>query len=343
MNKIIECVPNFSEGRDMAVIEKIAAEIKKVPDAILLNIDPGKDTNRTVVTFAGSPEAAAKAAFRAIKKAAAVIDMSKHSGAHARMGATDVCPFVPVAGVTMEECVEIAKKVGKRVGEELNIPVFLYGEAASREDRRRLPDIREGEYEALPEKLKREDFQPDFGKAVFNPKAGATVVGARGFLIAYNVNINTKNVKIARKIANRIRESGRLVRNKETGERERVPGTLKALQGGGWYMAEYQMAQVTVNIMDYKITPIYRVFEECERFAAQFDVRVTGSELVGMVPLEAMLDVGRHYLQKQGSPIGGSEDEMVRLAAQSLGMGELSEFKLEDRIIEYKLRKTGSD
>ena len=191
MHKIVECVPNFSEGRDMAVIKKITDEINKVPDAVLLNIDPGKDTNRTVVTFAGSPEAVAEAAFLAIKKAAEVIDMSKHRGAHARMGATDVCPFVPVAGVTMEECVEIAKKVGKRVGEELNIPVFLYGEAASREDRRRLPDIREGEYEALPEKLKREDFHPDFGGAAFNSKAGAIVIGARGFLIAYNVNINT--------------------------------------------------------------------------------------------------------------------------------------------------------
>ena len=341
MNKIVECVPNFSEGRDMAIIEKITDEIKKVPDAALLDVDPGKDTNRTVVTFAGSPEAVAEAAFQAIKKAAEVIDMSKHTGAHARMGATDVCPFVPVAGVTMADCVEITNKVGKRVGEELKIPVYLYGEAATREERRRLPDIREGEYEALPEKLKREDFQPDFGEAVFNPQAGATVIGARGFLIAYNVNINTRNVKKAKRIANRIREKGRMVRNKETGERDRIPGTLKALQGGGWYMADYNMAQVTVNIMDYKITPIWRVFEECERFGAECGVRVTGSELVGMVPLEAMLDVGRHYLEKQGSSPGVSEEEMVRIAAQSLGMSEISPFVKEDRIIEYKLRKKG--
>lgn len=341
MNKIVECVPNFSEGRDMVIIKEITDEIEKVPGAVLLDVDPGKATNRTVVTFAGSPEAAAEAAFQAIKKASEVIDMSKHTGAHARMGATDVCPFVPVSELTMEDCVEIAKKLGKRVGEELKIPVYLYAEAATREDRRRLPDIREGEYEALPEKLKRKNFKPDFGEPIFNKKSGATVIGARKFLIAYNVNLNTRKVLIAKKIANRIREKGRMVKNKETGIREHVPGILKEVQGGGWYIDEYNMAQVTVNIMDYKTTPIYRIFEECEKLAAEFGARVTGSELVGMVPLEAMLDVGRYYLKKQGSSTGVSEEEIVRIAAQSLGMSEISEFKNEERIIEYKLRKKG--
>ncbi|MCP5105247.1 MAG: glutamate formimidoyltransferase, partial [bacterium] len=243
MKKIVECVPNFSEGRDMAVMDKITDEIKKVEGAGLLDVDPGKDTNRTVVTIAGPPDAVLEAAFQAIKKASEVIDMSKHSGAHSRMGATDVCPFVPVSGVTMEDCVEIAKKLGERVAEELNIPIYLYEEAAAVEERRSLAYIREGEYEALPEKLKQEKYKPDFGEPVFNAKSGATVTGAREFLIAYNVNLNTRDVKIARKIANRIREKGRMVKNKETGVKEQVPGTLKAVRGVGWYIDEYNMAQ----------------------------------------------------------------------------------------------------
>ncbi len=341
MRKIVECVPNFSEGRDMAALEKITDEIKKVPGAELLDVDPGRDTNRTVVTFAGDPDAVMEAAFLAIKKASEVIDMSKHSGAHPRMGATDVCPFVPVSGVTMEDCVEIAKKLGQRVAEELNIPIYLYEEAATSKERRSLAYIREGEYEALPEKLKQEKYKPDFGEPVFNAKSGATVIGAREFLIAYNVNLNTRDVKIARKVANRIREKGRIVKKKGTGKSEHVPGTLKKVRAVGWYIDEYHMAQISVNLLNYKVTPLYRVFEEADKFARESGIRVTGSELVGLIPLEAMLETGRHFLKLQGSTTGVSEKELVRVAIQSLGMEELGPFDPEHKIIEYKLRKKG--
>jgi glutamate formiminotransferase / formiminotetrahydrofolate cyclodeaminase len=341
MNKIVECVPNFSEGRDMEVIEKITDEIKKVPGAELLDVDPGKDTNRTVVTIAGEPEAVAEAAFQAMKMAGQLIDMSKHSGAHARMGATDVCPFVPVSGITMEECVDVAKKLAQRVAEELTIPTYLYEHAAATEERRSLAWIREGEYEALPEKLKTEKYKPDFGEAVFNAKSGATVIGAREFLIAYNINLNTRDVKIARKIANRIREKGRSIKNKETGKKEQVPGTLKAVRGVGWYIDEYNMAQLSFNLLNYNITPVYRVFEEAERFAQEFGVRVTGSELVGLMPLEAVVQCGRHFLQKQGSTTGVSENELIRIAVQTLGLEEISEFDNDHKIIEYKIKTKG--
>ncbi len=341
MKKIVECVPNFSEGRDMTVMEKITDEIKKIAGVELLDVDPGKDTNRTVVTFAGDPDAALEAAFQAIKKASELIDMSKQHGAHPRMGATDVCPFVPVSGVTMADCVEIAKKLGKRVAEELHIPIYLYEEAAASEERRSLAYIREGEYEALPEKLKKEEFKPDFGEPVFNARSGATVIGAREFLIAYNVNLNTRDVKIARKIANRIREKGRTVTNKDTGEKEQEAGTLKAVRAVGWYMPDYNMAQISVNLLNYKITPLYSVFEECDKFAREFGVRVTGSELVGLIPLEAMLETGRHFLKLQDNSTGVSEKELVRIAVQSLGMAELAPFNAEHKIIEYKLRKKG--
>lgn len=341
MNKIVECVPNFSEGRDMAVIEQIGAEIKKIAGVELLDVDPGRDTNRTVVTFAGNPDGVGEAAFQAIKKAAELIDMSRHNGAHPRMGATDVCPFVPVAGVTMAECIEIARKLGRRVAEELAIPVYLYEEAASSEERKSLAFIRAGEYEGLAEKLKDKEFKPDFGKAVFNAKAGATVIGAREFLIAYNINLNTRNVKLAKEIANRMRERGRTVKNPETGVKETIPGTLKAVRAVGWYIPEYQMAQISVNLLNYNVTPLYRVFEEAERLAAEFGVRVTGSELVGLIPLEALLQVGRHYLRKQGGCLGIAEKELVRTAVQSLGLAEISAFKPEHKIIEYRFRKTG--
>jgi glutamate formiminotransferase / formiminotetrahydrofolate cyclodeaminase len=340
MNKIVECVPNFSEGRDLKIIEQITNEIKKA-GAELLDVDPGRDTNRTVVTLAGSPDAVVEAAFQAINKAVELIDMSKHSGAHPRMGATDVCPFVPVSGITMEECAELAKKLGKRVAEELNIPIYLYEYAATCEERQSLANIREGEYEALPEKLKKPDFKPDFGKAVFNPRSGATVIGARQFLIAYNINLNTRNVSIARKIANRIREKGRMVKNPETGEKEQVPGVLEAVRGIGWYIEEYNMAQLSFNLLDYNITPAYRVFEEAENYAREFGVRVTGSELVGLMPLEAILQCGRHFLKKQGGTTGVSEKELIRVAVQTMGLKEISPFDPEEKIIEYRLRKKG--
>ncbi len=341
MKKIVECVPNFSEGRDAGIIEQISSEIKRIAGVELLDVDPGRDTNRTVVTFAGSPAAVEEAAFQAIKKAAELIDMSKHSGAHPRMGATDVCPFVPVAGVTMDECVEIARKLGHRVGEELSIPVYLYEEAASSAERKSLAYIREGEYEGLAEKLKKKEFKPDFGQAVFNQKAGTTVIGAREFLIAYNVNLNTRNVKLAKEIANRMREKGRVVKNPATGAKETIPGSLKAVRAVGWYIDEYQMAQISVNLLNYNTTPLHRVFEEAERLAVEFGVRVTGSELVGLIPLEAVLQVGRHYLRKQGGCLGVDEKELVRTAVQSLGLAEISPFKPEHKIIEYRFRKTG--
>lgn len=340
MSKIVECVPNFSEGRDLKVIEKITDEIKKA-GAELLDVDPGRDTNRTVVTFAGEAEAVLEGAFQAIKKAAELIDMSKHKGEHPRMGATDVCPLVPVSGITMDECVKLAKRLGQRVAEELKIPIYLYEYAATSKERRSLAYIRQGEYEALPEKLKQEKFKPDFGKPVFNAKAGATVIGAREFLIAYNVNLNTRNVKIARKIANRIREKGRKVKDKETGEKVEVPGTLKNIRGMGWYIEEYNMAQLSFNILNYKTTPVYRVFEEAEKFAREFGVRVTGSELVGLIPLDAVLECGRHFLKKQGSTTGVSESEFIRVAVHTMGMEEVSEFNAEDKIIEYRLRTKG--
>ena len=341
MNKIVECVPNFSEGRDLAIVKKITDEIEKVENVVLLDVDPGKDTNRTVVTFAGDPDAAVEAAFQAIKKASELIDMSKHSGAHSRMGATDVCPFVPVSGLTMEDCVELANTLGRRVAEELNIPIYLYEHAATSEERRSLAYIREGEYEALPEKLKQEKYKPDYGEPVFNARSGATVIGAREFLIAYNINLNTRNVKIARKIANRIREKGRMVKNKETGKREEVPGTLKAVRGVGWYIDEYNMAQLSFNLLNYNISPVYRVFEEAEKFAHEYGVRVTGSELVGLIPLEAMLQCGRHFLQKQGSTTGVSEKELIRVAIQTMNLEEVAEFNAEHKIIEYRIRKIG--
>jgi glutamate formiminotransferase / formiminotetrahydrofolate cyclodeaminase len=341
MRKIVECVPNFSEGRDLKTIEKITDEIKKVPGAELLDVDPGRDTNRTVVTIAGEPEVVLEAAFQAIKKAGELIDMSRHSGAHARMGATDVCPFVPVAGLSMEDCAELARRLGKRVAEELNIPIYLYEHAATTEERRSLAYIREGEYEALPEKLKQEKYKPDFGEPVFNARSGATVIGAREFLIAYNINLNTRDVKIARKIANRIREKGRMVKNKETGIKEQVPGTLKAVRGVGWYIDEYNMAQLSFNLLNYNISPVYRVFEEAEKFAAEYGVRVTGSELVGLIPLEAVTQCGKHFLKKQGGTTGVSEAELIRVAVQTLGLEELTEFNAEHKVIEYRIRKKG--
>ena len=341
MQKIIECVPNFSEGRDRAIIDQITGEIGGVGGVMLLDIDPGQDTNRTVVTFAGPPEAVVEAAFQAIRKAVELIDMRKHQGAHPRMGATDVCPLVPVSGVSMAECVELAKRLGKRVADELQIPVYLYEEAAVTEKRRSLAWLRSGEYEGLAEKLQRSEFRPDFGAAVFNPQSGATVIGAREFLIAYNVNLNTRNVKPAKEIAGRLREKGCSVKDLQTGEKRVVPGLLKAVRAVGWYIDEYTMAQISINLLNYRTTPLSQVFEEAERLAAEYGLRVTGSELVGLIPLEAMLACGRHFLQKQGMSCGVSETELVRVAAQSLGLSEIAAFEPEHKIVEYRFREAG--
>jgi glutamate formiminotransferase/formiminotetrahydrofolate cyclodeaminase len=347
--KLIECVPNFSEGRDRAVIDAITAEAAATDGVKLLDVDPGAATNRTVVTFAGPQAAVEEAAFRVIRKAAELIDMSKHEGEHARMGATDVCPFVPMQGATMEDCVESANRVGERVGKELGIPVYLYGHAARRPERKRLPDIRKGEYEALEEKLKQPDFAPDFGPAEFNARSGATGIGAREFLIAWNINLNTRERKLANKIAGELRETGKLKRgadNKivrdENGKALRVPGRFTELQGGGWYIDEYRRAQLSFNLMDYRTTSIHDVFDACCDEAAKVGVRVTGSELVGLIPLDAMLAAGDHYLARQGRTTGVPEEERVHAAVLSLGLAELNPFDPMQNVIEYRYRGAAS-
>ena len=340
MKKIVECVPNFSEGRDMNIINAIAKEIEEVEGVKLLDVDPGAATNRTVITFAGTPEGVKEAAFKAIKKAAELIDMRKHKGEHPRIGAADVVPFVPVSGVTMEECVQIAHEVAKRVAEELKIPVYLYEEAATKPERRDLANIRKGEYEGLAEKLKDPEWKPDYGEPVFNPKSGATVIGAREFLIAYNVNLNTRDKKLAHKIAKVIREKGYKVKD-EAGNKIQVPGKLKKVKAIGWYIEEYGIAQVSINLTNYKITPLWKVFETCEEEAQKIGLRVTGSEIVGLVPKQALLDVGRHYLKKQGKNPGVPEEELIHIAIKSLGLDDITPFDPQTKIIEYKLEEPG--
>ncbi len=348
MQKIVECVPNFSEGHDLALIEKITSSIAQVAGVTLLDVDPGADTNRTVVTFVGGPEAAVEAAFQGIKRAAELIDMSKHRGAHARMGATDVCPFIPVSGISMDECAELSRQLGKRVGDELDIPVYLYEYAASSPERENLATIRAGEYEGLAEKLKDPKWKPDFGKADFNTRSGATVIGARKFLIAYNVNLNTRDRKKATDIALEIREAGRNARdpvtNKfirdEKGVFVKRPGTLKAVKAVGWYIDEYQMAQISMNLVDIEVTPFHIAFDEVVKEANLRGLRVSGSELVGLIPLNAMLEAGRYYLKKQKSSTAVSNAELIRIAIQSLGLNEISPFNPQERIIEYQLGDT---
>ncbi len=347
--RLVECVPNFSEGRDLARIDEITNEIKGVEGVRILDVDPGKDTNRTVVTILGTPDEVVEAAFRAIRKAAEVIDMSKHSGAHARMGATDVCPFIPVSDMTMDDCAELARKLGARVGDELGIPVYLYEYAAATPERRNLANIRAGEYEGLEAKLADPVWKPDFGPAEFNAGAGATVIGAREFLIAYNINLNTRDTKIAREIAFTIREKGRLKRDKankivrdDNGNAVRANGIFKECKAVGWYMEDFGRAQVSINLTNYKITPPHLVFDECERIAAEYGARVTGSELVGLIPLEAFLESGRHYLKKMGKTTGVPDTELVHTAILSLGLGDLYEFEPDKKIIEYFMRREDS-
>ncbi|MCC7527880.1 MAG: glutamate formimidoyltransferase [Candidatus Melainabacteria bacterium] len=342
--RLVECVPNFSDGQNEKVINAISDAIRSVQGVSLLDVDPGWSTNRTVITFVGSPEVIVEGAFQAIKTAQGLIDMRKHKGEHPRMGATDVCPFVPVSGVTMEECVKLAGKLGERVGKELGIPVYLYAEAAKTEDRQSLAEIRKGEYEALPEKMKDKSFKPDFGPAQFNPQSGATVIGARQFLIAYNVNLNTRSKKLANDIALTIREAGKAKRDAEgnivkdkDGVSVKQPGTLKAVRAVGWYVDEYKRAQISINLIDYAICSLHQAFDEAERVANEMGLRVTGSEIVGLVPLEPMLEAGRHYLRKQGRSTGVSERELVETAVQSLGLAELSPFDIDKKIIEYRV------
>lgn len=342
MIKLVECVPNFSEGRNKEKIDTITAEITSVVGVQLLDVAPGADTNRTVVTFIGTPEAVEEAAFRAIQKAAEVIDMAQHRGAHARLGATDVCPFVPVSGVTIDDCVEIAKRLGKRVGEELQIPVYLYEHAATYPERQNLAEIRKGEYEGLPEKLQLPAWKPDYGPTEFNQRSGATVIGVREFLIAYNVNLNTRHRKLAHEIALNIRESGRAKRDSEgniirdeNGKAIKVPGTLKACKAVGWYINEYKQAQVSINLVNYKETPPQVAFDEVAKQADKLGLRVTGSELVGLIPLQAMLEAGRYYLRKQGISTAVPEKELIRVAVESMGLNDITPFDPNKKIIEY--------
>lgn len=345
MKQLIECVPNFSEGRDMAAIKQITDAIEAVEGVKLLDVDPGKATNRTVVTFVGEPAAVVEAAFRAIQKACEVIDMSRHSGEHPRMGATDVCPLIPVSNISMEETAEWARRLGERAGRELNLSVYLYESAASRPERKNLAVIRAGEYEGLPEKLANPEWKPDFGPAVFNPKSGATVIGARDFLIAYNVNLNTTSVRRANSVAFDVRENGRVVNDPATGkpmkdaagETLRQPGTLKGVKAIGWYIEEYGIAQVSMNITDISATPLHMAFEECCASAQRRGMRVTGSELVGLVPLNVMIEAGKYFLRKQQRSVGVSEAELLKIAVKSMGLDELAPFDPQRKIIEYNI------
>ena len=344
--RIIECVPNFSEGRNLQIIDQITAEIKKVKGVKLLDVDPGYDTNRTVVTMVGDVEPIKTAAFNAIKKAHELIDMSKHKGAHPRFGACDVCPIIPVSDITMEECVVIARELGTKLGEELDFPVYFYENAATTDARRNLAVVREGEYEALEERLKDPANKPDAGPSEFKATKGATAVSAREFLIAYNVNLNTKDAKVAKDIALDIREQGRIKRDEngkmvkdENGKKVMVPGKFKNCKAIGWYVDDYKIAQISINLTNYNVTNMYHVVDEIERLAHQKGLRVTGSEIVGVLPKKALLEAGIHYLEKQGGCAGLPDEDLIEMAAKSLGLSDVAEFKAEEKVIEYMVKE----
>ena len=352
--KLIECVPNFSEGRDMSIIKQITDEIEKVDGVKLLDVDPGKATNRTVVTFVGEPEPVIQAAFLAVKKAGELIDMSKQKGEHPRFGATDVCPLVPISNISMEETVEYARKLAEKLGTELNIPIYCYENAAFSEERRNLSYCRSGEYEGL-DKISKPEWKPDFGPAKFEGSVintGVTAVSARDFLIAYNVNLNTTSTRRANAIAFDVREQGRLKREgnsltgkkilDENGEEARIPGTLKSVKAIGWFIEEFGVAQISMNLTNISITSAHVAFDEVCDKAQQRGIRVTGSELVGLIPLNAMLDAGRYFLRKQNRSTGISDKEIIKIAVKSMGLDELYEFKPEEKIIEYVLEKSMS-
>jgi glutamate formiminotransferase/formiminotetrahydrofolate cyclodeaminase len=347
--KLMECVPNFSEGRDQKVLDAIAAVIRGVKEVVLLDVDPGADTNRTVFTLAGEPEAVVEAAFQAIKKAAELIDMSKHHGEHPRMGATDVCPFIPISELTMEDCAEYARKLGKRVGGELGIPVYLYEHAASKEEWRNLATVRSGEYEALADKAKDPYWKPDFGPHAFNPKAGATAISAREFLIAYNINLNTRDKKKAHELALTIRESGKPARDANgkllkdaDGNKVVIPGLFIHCKAVGWYIDSYNRAQISINLTNYNITPPHLVLEKVRELALAMGVQVTGSELVGLIPKAALVEAGRFYLQRLGESTGIPEKMVMETAIQSMGLTDLGPFDLDGKVIEYAIARKDS-
>jgi glutamate formiminotransferase / formiminotetrahydrofolate cyclodeaminase len=347
MEKLIECVPNFSEGRDGNLIRQITDAIKSVEGVSLLDVDPGATTNRTVVTFVGSPETAIEAAFRGIQKAAELIDMRKHKGAHPRMGATDVCPFIAVSNVSWDEAIACAQKLGKRVGEELKIPVYLYEKAAKDKSRSNLAVIRAGEYEGFSEKIKKPEWKPDFGPAKLSEKAGATAIGAREFLVAYNVNLNTKSVRRANSVAFDVREQGRFKTEDGTasgkkvldakGQPIRVPGMLKHVKAIGWFVKEYGIAQVSMNLTNIEETPLHAAFDACFEAASKRGLRVTGSEIVGMVPKKSLTDAGRYFLRKQKWSEGASDEELIDIAVRSMGLSELKHFDPKEKVIELKI------
>ena len=347
MKQLIECVPNFSEGNNMDIIKQITNEIESVEGVSLLDVDPGKATNRTVVTIVGTPNEVCEAAFLAVKKASELIDMRNHKGAHPRFGATDVCPLVPVAGITMEETVEYARKLAKRIGEELKIPIYCYENAALIEERRNLAVCRAGEYEGLKDKLSKPEWKPDFGPAEFNAKAGVTAVGARDFLVAYNVNLNTTSTRRANAIAYDVREKGRVKREgnpvtgkavlDEKGNKVWVPGSLKCVKAIGWFIDEYGIAQISMNLTNISVTPVHIAYDEVFKKALDRGIRVSGSELVGLIPLQAMIDAGKYFLKKQNRSAGIPEKEILKIAVKSMGLDDLYEFKPEEKIIEYKL------
>jgi glutamate formiminotransferase/formiminotetrahydrofolate cyclodeaminase len=354
MNKLIECVPNFSEGRDTEKINIILDHIKQVDQVTVLDVDPGKDTNRTVVTLVGPPDAIAEAAFQGIKIASEILDMSKHSGTHPRMGATDVCPFIPINGVSEEECIELSKQVGKRVGDELKIPIYLYERSSRDPKRKKLPDIRKGEYEGLSDKLADPDWKPDYGPSELHLKGGATVIGCRDFLIAYNINLNTRDHRLATDIAFELREAGRskripnpnsknlldgdIVRH-DNGKPVKVPGIFKDIKAIGWYVESFNRAQISINFNNYKVSTIHDVFDEACRLANERGIRVTGSELVGLIPLEAVLMAGNYYLKKQNRSIGVPVKDIIECAVQSLGLNDVAPFNINEKIIDYAVNK----
>ncbi|MBL0308636.1 MAG: glutamate formimidoyltransferase [Bacteroidetes bacterium] len=338
MKKLIECVPNFSEGRDMNIIHQISKAIESVDGIRLLNVDPGKSTNRTVITFAGDENQVVEAAFQAISKAAELIDMRKHSGEHPRFGATDVCPFIPIANATMDDCIACARKLGERVGKELRIPVYLYEYAANNPVRKNLANIRAGEYEGISKKIAEPEWKPDFGPTQWNEKCGNIAIGARDFLVAYNVNLNTTSVRRANSVAFDVREAGRKIKN-DKGVEITQSGICKAVKGIGWYIPEYGISQVSMNLTNINITPVHIAFDACVQSAHNRGMRVTGSELVGLIPLQAMLDAGKYFLIKQNRSAGVSVEELIKIAVKSLGLDELGPFNPRKRIVEYLLEE----
>ena len=354
MKKLVECVPNFSEGRDKQKIQDIIDHILMIEGVTILDVDSGEDTNRTVVTIVGEPKPIKEAAFQGIKRAAEILDMSQHIGTHPRIGATDVCPFIPISGLSENECIELSKNVAERVGSELKIPVFLYEKSAINPDKKKLPDIRKGEYEGLEKKLKDPNWQPDYGPSEVHLKAGATVIGCRGFLIAYNINLNTKDHRLATDIAFELREAGRskripnpnsknlldgeIVRSKD-GKPVKIPGMFKDVKGIGWYVKTFQRAQISINFNNYKKSTIHDVFDSACKLAEDRGVRVTGSELVGLIPLEAMVMAGKYYLRKQNRSVGVPINDIIECAVQSLGLNDVAPFHPKEKIIDYAVEK----